>query len=269
MIIADSRNDKTPELLTAYAEMLSLLVGDYVTAEDVGMTLADADFLRSRAPNVAGTTVGGSGNPSPVTAEGVFLGLEAAWAHKTGLRKLAGVRVAIQGLGAVGFALAERLSTAGARLIVSDIDAERCRRAEAELGAVAVTPDTLLSTDADILAPCALGGVLSATTIPSVRAKVVAGSANNQLARHEDAALLKESGILYAPDYVINSGGLINVAAEFAPGGYDGARASAMVARIPETLEEIFRRSDSQERSTSDVALSIAEERLSKAAGAG
>lgn len=266
VIIGDSRKHKTIAMLEAYAEMLSLLVGDYITAEDVGMTLADADFLRDRTPNVAGTSRGGSGNPSPVTAEGVFLGLRATWAHASRSSGLSGVRVAVQGLGAVGFALAERLSKAGAGLVVSDIDAERCGRARAELGAQVVSPEAIVAADADILAPCALGGVISQTTIPAIRAKVVAGSANNQLARHGDARRLRERGILYAPDYVINAGGLMNVAAELAPGGYDREKAMAMVRHIPETLEEIFRRSDAEGRPTNDVAQEMAEERLAGAA---
>lgn len=263
VIIADLKTDKTPALLEAYAEMLLALNGQYFTGEDVGLTLADADFLRERTPNVTGTTKGGSGNPSPVTAQGVFLGLKAAVAHRRGSDRLEGIRVAVQGLGSVGRALADKLHAEGAKLIVADLDEARVRDAVKSLGATAATTDMVLSVDADVLAPCALGGLFTAETIPHIQAEIVAGAANNQLARHEDARLLMERGILYAPDYVINGGGLINVAAELAPGGYDRADAMARVARIPEVLADIFRRSDAERRPTNDIAQEIAAERLS------
>ncbi len=265
VILADSKTDKTPALLTAYAEMLSALEGQYFTGEDVGLTLADADFLRARAPNVSGTTAGGSGNPSPVTAEGVFLGLKAAHGHVNGGSPLRGIRVAVQGLGAVGRALCDRLAADGAKLIVTDLDAERVKKAVSDLGAQAVRPEEIVGVEADIFAPCALGGVLSQTTIPALKAGIVAGSANNQLARHGDAQLLKDRGVLYAPDYVINAGGLINVAAELAPGGYDREAALAKVAEIPATLTDIFVRAEAENLPTNDVAQRIAEERIAAA----
>ncbi|MGY6710421.1 MAG: Glu/Leu/Phe/Val family dehydrogenase [Rhizobiaceae bacterium] len=267
VIIADSKTEKTPALLEAYAEMLLALNGQYFTGEDVGLTLADADFLRERTPNVTGTTKGGSGNPSPVTAHGVFLGLKAALAHRRGTDRLAGIRVAVQGLGSVGRTLADKLHAEGATLIVADIDANRVRDAVETLGAEPCATDAILKADADVLAPCALGGLFDADTIPLVQAEIVAGAANNQLARHEDARLLMERGILYVPDYVINAGGLINVAAELAPGGYDRADAMARVARIPEVLADIFRRSDDERRPTNDIAQEIAAERLAASRG--
>jgi leucine dehydrogenase len=263
VIIADSRKDKTPALLDAYAEMLAALDGQFYTGEDVGLTVADADYLRARTGNVAGTTAGGSGNPSPVTAEGVFRGLKAAWKHRTGQSDLEDVRVAVQGLGSVGRALADRLADAGAKLVVADIDDKRVASAVAELGAEAADPDAIVEAEADIFAPCALGGVLSALSIPLMKANVVAGSANNQLLRHEDARLLLDRGVLYAPDYVINAGGLINVAAELAPGGYDHDLVAAKLAAIPVTLGEIFVASEKQSRPTNDIAQAIAEKRIS------
>jgi leucine dehydrogenase len=263
VIIADSRKDKTPALLDAYAEMLAALDGQFYTGEDVGLTVADADYLRARTGNVAGTTAGGSGNPSPVTAEGVFRGLKATWKHRTGQADLEDVRVAVQGLGSVGRALADRLADAGAKLVVADIDDKRVASAVAELGAEAADPGAIVEAEADIFAPCALGGVLSALSIPLLKARVVAGSANNQLLHHEDARLLLDHGVLYAPDYVINAGGLINVAAELAPGGYDHDLVAAKLAAIPVTLEEIFVASDKQSRPTNDIAQAIAEERIS------
>jgi leucine dehydrogenase len=264
VIIADPKTDKTPALLDAYAEMLSALDGQYYTGEDVGLTLADADYLRARTPNVTGTTQGGSGNPSPVTAQGVFLGLKAAFAHRTGSDSLAGVRVAVQGLGSVGWSLCQKLHEAGAKLIVADIDADRAAKAVLVFKAEAMPAGRIAGADADIFAPCALGGVLSAETIPMLKAKVVAGAANNQLAKHEDAKLLMERGVLYAPDYVINAGGLMNVAAELDPDGYDSERVVAELDEIPATLTEIFETADRLGKPTNDVAQAIAEERIER-----
>ncbi|MDZ5699342.1 Glu/Leu/Phe/Val family dehydrogenase [Chelativorans sp. M5D2P16] len=265
VIIADPKTGKTPALLSAYAEMLSVLEGQFFTAEDVGLTLADADFLRVHTANVVGTTRGGSGNPSPVTAHGVFLGLKAALAHRRGTDRLDKVGVAVQGLGAVGWALCEKLHDAGARLAVADIDAGRAARAQEAFGAEIVAAADIVGTDVDVIVPCALGGVISRATIPQLKAEIVAGSANNQLARHEDARLLMEKGVLYAPDYVINAGGLINAAAELGPGGYDREAAMERVARIPETLRDIFTRSERQGRPTSDIAAEIAMDRITAA----
>jgi len=265
VIIADPKKDKTPALLDAYAEMLAALDGQYYTGEDVGLSLADADYLRARTPNVTGTTQGGSGNPSPVTAEGVFLGLKAAFAHRTGRDDLSGVRVAVQGLGSVGWALCEKLLAGGAALIVADIDSERVAKAVQAFGADAEPASRIVAADADIFAPCALGGILSAGTIPDLKAKVVAGAANNQLARHGDAKLLMERGVLYAPDYVINAGGLMNVAAELDPDGYDRERVMARLGEIPRTLNEIFEAADRLGKPTNDVAQAIAEERIARA----
>ncbi|WP_163265191.1 Leu/Phe/Val dehydrogenase [Chelativorans alearense] len=267
VIIADPKTEKTPSLLSSYADMLAALEGQFFTAEDVGLTLADADFLRTRAPNVVGTK-SGSGNPSPVTAYGVFLGIKAALKHRRGTESLKGVDIAVQGLGSVGWSLCEDLHEEGAALIVTDIDTARVEEAKRAFGAAALAPDSILSAEADIFAPCALGGVISRETIPLLKAEIVAGSANNQLVRHEDARLLMESGILYAPDYVINAGGLINVAAELAPGGYNRAAAMAKVAQIPKTLSDIFTRAQAQGRPTNDVAAEIAMERIRTAAAA-
>lgn len=265
VIWADPRTEKTPAMLDAYAEMLAALNGQYFTGEDVGLTLADADYLRARTPNVSGTTVGGSGNPSPITALGTFLGIKAARLHGTGNDNLAGVRVAVQGLGSVGWSLCERLHGEGASLVVADIDRTRVQRAVETFNATAVETDAIVAADVDLFAPCALGGVLSSATIPDLKARIVAGAANNQLARHDDAAALKARGILYAPDYVINAGGLVNVAAELDSDGYDQAKVMARVATIPETLAAIFRRADSENLPTNVVAQAIAEERIAKA----
>jgi leucine dehydrogenase len=265
VIWADSAKDKSPDLLEAYAEMLAQLDGQYFTAEDVGLSLADADYLRERTRNVTGTTRGGSGNPSPVTAHGVYLGLKAAFAFRNGHEDLSGVRVAVQGLGSVGWALCERLHGDGAKLTVADIDEKRAAKAKAVFNADMADADEIIGAEADIFAPCALGAVLSAETIPALKAGIVAGAANNQLAGHEDAHLLLERGILYAPDYVINAGGLINVAGELNPEGYDNDRVMAGLREIPATLTDIFDRAEKRGLPTNDVAREIAEERLAKA----
>ncbi|MEX0406026.1 Glu/Leu/Phe/Val dehydrogenase dimerization domain-containing protein [Aquibium sp. LZ166] len=264
VIIADPKTQKTPELLQAYAEMLRALDGQFYTGEDVGLTLEDADFLRARTPNVTGTTSGGSGNPSPVTAHGVFLGIKAALRHRRGKDRLAGIRVAVQGLGSVGWSLAKKLSQEGAFLTVSDIDPARAQKAVDHLGARSVLGNAILEADVDVLAPCALGGILSQETIPLLKASIVAGAANNQLATDRDDNLLRARGILYAPDYVINSGGLMNVAAELAPGGYDADATMKRVARIPETLTAIFRRAEEEGKTTEEVAEAMAGERLAR-----
>ena len=268
VIKADPRTQKTPELLEAYAEMLAALNGQYYTGEDVGLTLADADFLRTRTANISGTTQGGSGNPSPVTALGTFLGLKAAVGHARGDDRLDGLRVAVQGLGSVGWSLCERLHAEGAALIVADIDESRVSRAQKAFGARPVETATIVAAEADVFAPCALGGVLSADTIPYLRAKIVAGAANNQLARHEDAAHLMRRGVLYAPDYVINAGGLINVAAELDHDGYDRARVMEKVAQIPQTLTAIFDRAAAEGVPTNDIAQTLAQERIDRARAA-
>jgi leucine dehydrogenase len=265
VIMADPKTGKTPALLEAYADMLGALEGQFYTGEDVGLTLADADFLRSRVPNVTGTTIGGSGNPSPVTAHGVFLGLKAALAHQKGTDSLSGIRVAVQGLGSVGWSLCEKLHTEGAVLTVADIEETKVVEAKAEFGATPTAPEAILAADADIFAPCALGGVLTEKTIPALKAKIVAGSANNQLATHADARQLMERGVLYAPDYVINAGGLINVAAELDSAGYDRDATMDKVGEIPATLTTIFRRAEAENRPTNDIAAAIAMERIRKA----
>lgn len=265
VVLADPRKDKSSELLEAYAEMLLALDGQFVTAEDVGLAIEDADFLRARTPNVVGTTRGGSGNPSPVTAHGVFLAIKASLRHCTGSDRLAGVRVAVQGLGAVGWSLAKKLSQEGAVLTVSDIDPARSAKAVEHLDATALEGDDILKADVDVFAPCALGAVLSARTIPALRAQIVAGSANNQLATPADAGRLRERGILYAPDYVINAGGLINVAEELSPSGYDADAAMKRVGQIPRTLTAIFRRAAEEGRTSDAVAEAIAMERIAAA----
>lgn len=263
IILANAKSDKKPALFQAYAEMLREVAGRYYTAEDVGLSLADADYLKTLTPNVLGTTSGGSRNPSPITAYGVYLGIKAAVAHRIGRNEVRGLTFAVQGLGAVGGEVARRLFEDGARLIVCDIDADRLAKARSGLNAEIVAPEAIIDAPADVFVPCALGGGLNAGSIPRLKARVVAGAANNQLRDAEDADRLAAAGILYAPDYVINAAGLMNVAAELSPEGYSEARVMAELEAIPHQLSAIFARADREKRSTEAVALDIARERLS------
>ncbi len=265
VIIADSKKDKTPQLLEAYADMLNEIGGSYLTAEDVGMTLADADFIDSLSPFVMGTTRGGSGNPSSFTAHGVYLGVLTAWKHKTGSDSVEGVRIAVQGLGSVGGRVAEKLAGDGAKLVVADIDGDRAKKFATTFGADVTDTAGIIMADVDIVVPGALGAILNDETIPQIKASVIAGAANNQLAHHDDARKLMERGILYAPDYVINAGGIINVAMELDADGYDPIKAELRIANIPETLMAIFKRSDEQGIPTNEVSLEIASEIIAAA----
>jgi leucine dehydrogenase len=263
VIIGDPRTGKSAALFRALGRAIDTLGGRYYTGEDVGTGPADMDFAAEETPYVLGSTRGGgSGDPSPVTARGVWLGIRAAVAHKLRRSDLAGVRVAIQGLGHVGSNLARLLVQDGARLIVADLDQARVERAADELAAKVVGSDAILSTACEVLAPCALGGVLNDDTIARLACKIVAGAANNQQLEDRHGAALHARGILYAPDYVINAGGLINIAMELQPGGYDRARALAQVAAIGTTLAEVFERAASTGLPTHEVADRIARERI-------
>ncbi len=262
VVLADPRKDKTPALLSAYGEMLAATDGYFFTAEDVGLSLADADFLRGMTANVLGTTAGGSRNPSPVTAYGVWLGIRAAVRHRFGADSLEGLRFAVQGLGAVGSEVARRIHEEGGRLVVADISAERLAHARKAWGAEIAEPSAIMDAEADVLVPSALGGVLDERSIAALRVKAVAGAANNQLAVAEDAERLRRRNILYAPDFVINGAGLMNVAAELAPGGYDREAVLRRVETIPDVLTRIFDRAAREARSTERVAEAIAAERL-------
>jgi leucine dehydrogenase len=262
VIVTNTKSRKGNAMLEAYAEMLARLRGRFVTAEDVGMTIADADFLRARTDYISGTTIGGSGNPAPFTASGVFKGMEAAAAFAFGSGNLDGHTVSVQGLGSVGMNLCRLLHKAGARLKVADLAADRVDQARAEFAAEPVVADAIIAAEAEIFAPCALGAVLNRESIPHLGARVVAGSANNVLAKHGDAARLMERGILYAPDYVINAGGLINVAAELGSGGYARRSVVERIELIPETLRRIFVRARDENLPTNEIARRMAMERI-------
>ena len=255
---------KSRERLEAFGRLVDSLGGRYVTAEDVGTTTADMEQVACVTPFVSGLareSGQAGGDPGPKTALGVFLGLKAAARFRLGRVSVEGLKVAVQGLGGVGYPLCRLLAGEGASLYVADARPAVAERVCAELGAQAVAPESILSQDADVLAPCALGAVLDAASIPRLRARVVAGAANNQLAREEDGEALMKAGILYAPDYVINAGGIISVAREY-QGGATSAQVRAEIERIPARLTEIFERARREGRPTGAVADEMARARL-------
>lgn len=257
---------KTTAMLRAFGRVVDRLGGRYITAEDVGMSPQDMDVIHTQTRYVIGLENGpaASGNPAPWTARGVFAGIRAALTFRTGSDDLHGRHIAIQGLGQVGFALGQRLFEAGATLSVSDLDPERCQKAQQTWQAEVCAPETIHRQKADVFAPCALGGSLSQTSIEDIGAPIIAGSANNQLADPSVGDTLHQRGLLYAPDYVINAGGVINVAGE-ALGHYDKLAVEQRVDAIADTLSMVFDRSTRTNQATSLVADSMAEEILMRA----
>ncbi len=263
VIIADPKTEKTPELLAAFAKAVEKLSGMYICAEDMGCTTEDARTIRKTTKYVVGLPgEGGSGNPGPFTAWGTFRGIQSAVKRLYMNDSLEGKRVAVQGLGSVGGALVEYLFWAGAELIISDIDQSRVDFYAKKFGAKAVRADEILKVECDVLSPCAAGGILNDQTIGLLRCKAIAGCANNQLLKDEDALKLKRRGILYAPDFVINAGGLINVAAEVEDEGYHPAKPRYQVHHIYDVLLAIYEIADKNNESTQQAALALAEYRL-------
>ena len=264
VIIGDPMRDKSEELLRAYGRFIESLGGRYITAEDVGTSREDMDVLRRETRWVTGVSkrLGGSGDPSPVTAYGVFQGLRACAEETLRTPSLEGVRVVVQGVGKVGFSLVKHLTEAGAVVTVADVDVDAVGRAVGEFGVDTAEPDKAHALECDILAPCALGAVIRDDTIPELKCKVVAGAANNQLERPEHGDALAELGILYAPDFVINAGGLINVADELI--GYDRERAIKKVEDIYRTLREVFRRARLERITPAEAAIRLAEDRMAR-----
>ncbi len=266
VIIGDSHRDKSDALFRAMAGFVESLGGRYIIAEDVGVTQADVEIMQHHTGHVAGTRSGGAGDPSPSTAYGVYMGIKAAVAHRLGKDSLQGIHVAVQGLGQVGSHLCGYLHRDGARLTVTDIDPSAISRAEAAFEAQSVSPDAIVTVQADVFAPCALGAVIDDDSLPQLKAAIVAGSANNQLAEARHGVELAKRGVLYAPDYVINAGGVINISHE-GP-GYKKSEAERHVARIYETLREIFRRAEAEGIPTSQAADALALERLNSVSAA-
>ncbi|MEP3279323.1 MAG: Glu/Leu/Phe/Val dehydrogenase dimerization domain-containing protein [Stappiaceae bacterium] len=260
VIIADPRREKTDALLAAFGKQVHSLGGRYLTAEDVGISSIDMEVISTATPFAKGTQSTGLGDPSPYTALGVFCGLKAAVSHINDSADLQGVRVCVQGLGHVGYRVAQYLHEAGADLTVADIHQPTLQRAIQTFGAKTIAPEEAHSADVDVFAPCALGAGLNRKTIPEIRASIVAGAANNQLADQQDGRRLKDRGILYAPDYAINAGGVISIAmARPDEGDHEVRRRTFAIA---DTLSMIFRRSDREGLPPSDIADRMAQERL-------
>ena len=260
VIIGDPRTLKSEALFLAMGRFVDSLGGRYTIAEDVGISVEDIEVMGRVTEQVAGTVSRGGGDPSPGTAYGVFVGIKAAVAHRYGRSDLEGLRVAVQGLGHVGYHLCRYLHEAGAKLVVSDIDQGRVQRAVADFGAEIAAADAVYDATVDVFAPCALGAVINDKTIGRITAGVVAGSANNQLAEARHGRLLMERKVLYAPDYVINAGGIVQISHEGRD--YDEDRAFAHIARIGDTLREIFDRAERAGEPTSDAADRLAEQRF-------
>ncbi|APX65467.1 Glu/Leu/Phe/Val dehydrogenase dimerization domain-containing protein [Sphingomonas sp. gentR] len=251
----------TTAQLEAFGRAVESLGGRYVTAEDVGMSEERMKVIATQTRYVSGLPVASGaagGDPGPYTAHGVYLGVKAAASRGLGATDMKGVRVAIQGVGSVGGGLAKLLAKDGAILTIADVNQARAEQMAAELGASVAPADEILFADVDLVSPNALGAVLNADSIQRLKAKVVAGGANNQLATREDGARVAEAGILYAPDYVINAGGIINVGLEYLGQG-DEAEVMARIAKIPERLEQVWQRSTETGHPASDVADEIAQ----------
>jgi leucine dehydrogenase len=257
VILADASLRKTPAMLEAFGRAIESLGGRYVTAEDVGMSDADMVAIGAATRHVSGLPVSegrAGGDPGPSTATGVFLGVKAAVRRALGKDSVKGVHVAIQGVGSVGGGLARLLAAEGARLTLADMDRARAKALGAELGAKTVAASEILSVPADVVSPCALGAVLDERSIAALQSPIVAGGANNQLATPADGDRLHARGILYAPDYVINAGGIINVGLEYLGTG-DRAEVEARIARIPDRLAEVW----DESVATGDPAATVAD----------
>lgn len=268
VIMGNPRTQKTEALLHAMARFVDSLGGAYIAAEDSGIGVADTRVMRTVTPHVTGAEETKSsegvrtGDPSPSTAYGTFSGIRAAVKYALGRADLKGLKVAVQGMGNVGFGLAGHLNKAGASLWVSDIHEDQVQRAVDQLGASAVPSEDIYGLEVDVFAPCAMGAIINDQTIPRLKARVIAGAANNQLAEARHGEELMRHGILYAPDYVINAGGIIDVFHQRI--GFVHDAMLKHVGGIHDTLMEIFERAQREERPTQEVADAIAEERFRK-----
>ena len=262
-VIIGDPSIKSEELFRAFGRFVESLNGRYITAEDMNTTVEDMNRIRRETRHVTGaaTYAGGSGDPSPVTAWGVFHGIRACLEVVYGTPDVTGRTIAVQGLGAVGIHLARFLHEAGGRLLVTDISERKLTRAVQEFGATVVDGDDFYGLECDVLAPCAIGGIINAATIPRIRAPIIAGAANNQLDDEErDGSLLEQAGIVFAPDYVINAGGLINVAAELHQ--LPAEKAMNDAASIFDTVKRIINLSRAGGITTTAASNQVAEERI-------
>jgi leucine dehydrogenase len=267
VILADEARTKTPDMLHAFGKAVEHLGGRYVTAEDVGMSVADMiEVARSTKfvaglPNSAGDV---GGDPGPHTSLGVFLGIKAAVKWALGKDSLSGLHIALQGAGSVATGVALHACAEGAKLSIADIDEEKARKLADRSGGKVVSPDEILGLEADVLSPCALGAILNETTIPELKVPVVAGAANNQLATPQDGERLLDRQILYAPDYVINAGGIINVCTEYLGDG-DATLVRRRIEGIPVRLEQIWSEGAESGRDPAAVADAMAQRLIGRA----
>ncbi|MBI2850813.1 MAG: Glu/Leu/Phe/Val dehydrogenase [Chloroflexi bacterium] len=265
VIIGDPTTDKSAGLFRSLGKFIESLGGRYITTEDVGTTVGDMQQIYGETKHVTGLPLGwgASGDPSPPTALGVYQGMKACAEEVFGSGSLKGKTVAIQGFGKVGSYLAVHLRDEGVKMIAADVNPQAVKKAKEEFGATIVSIDEIFDVECDIFSPCALGAILNKQTIPRLKCSIVAGSANNQLENDEDGDLLMQRQILYAPDYVINGGGIINLSLELT--GYNAEAAMSQVAEIHNTIEKVIKLAKTKQISTSRAAESLAETRLQDA----
>jgi leucine dehydrogenase len=269
IIMGDPKTQKTPQLLARFGEFVDRFGGHYITAKDVGIGASDLKQIKSATSHVLGIDgeSGSSGDPSPATAWGVYHGMLACAQHTLKTPSLKGLKIAIQGLGSVSYYLLEHLHREGAQIIACDIDAAMIDRAVKEYGITVVGPEEIYDVPCDIFSPCALGASVNPQTIPRIKARIIAGAANNQLATGEDGFELMRRGITYAPDYLVNAGGLINIYYESpAQGGYRKEKAFAHIQGIGKTMLEVLERAEAEKQPTHVVADRTAEDRIHRAA---
>lgn len=266
VVIGNPRKDKSEALFRSLGRFIQGLGGRYITAEDVGTNLNDMDYISCETKYVAGLAEK-SGDPSPFTAYGVFRGIQAASEEIFGTTDLRDKKIAIQGVGNVGYHLAKHLHEAGAKLIITDIFDDNVKRAVNEFNAEYVKPDDIYGVDCDIFAPCALGAIINDETIPQLKCQIVAGSSNNQLKEERHGEVLQKKGILYIPDFIINAGGVINVAEELNPCGYNKERAMRKVSMVFDNVKRVIQKSKEENIPTCIAADLVAEERIKTIAG--
>ncbi len=265
VIIADPEKDKSEVLLRSFGKFVNSLNGKYITAEDVGMSVHDMEYIRMETEYVTGIkrAMGGSGDPSILTALGLYIGMQAALKKKLNILNMKGLKVGVQGLGKVGYYLCNHLKDDGAEIYGYDVDKNRLNKAIEDFGLIPISNDELLSMDLDIFSPCALGAIVNPNSIKTLKCSIIAGAANNQLEKESrDSKLLLKKGIMYVPDYVINSGGLMNVANELQ--GYNKEKARYQVEGIYHILMRIFDYAIANDISTLEAANHLAERRISE-----
>lgn len=266
VIIGDAKTQKSPGMFAAMGELIDSLKGKYITAEDIGIGVSDLELVKKGTKYVSGLERkdGGSGNPSPYTARGTFVGIKACLEEVYGSADFKGKVFAIQGVGAVSRPLCEAIVEQGGKVVVCDVNPEAIGWAKRVLNAKTVGIDEIYDVECDVFSPSALGAIINDKTLPRLKCKIVAGCANNQLEEPRHGKILQDKGILYAPDYVINAGGIINVSCEFLPGGYDEQKSLVRVDAIYNQLKEVFATSKKEGITTAAAADRVAEKRIAE-----